>query len=78
MKGNAVVHFEMPAEDRKRMVDFYSGVFGWQCQQLGPEMGEFVLVTTTESDNNNVPMKTGAPSTEAFIRRQMTYPRLRL
>ena len=32
---NPVVHFEMPAEDRKRMVKFYSTVFGWQTQQLG-------------------------------------------
>jgi predicted enzyme related to lactoylglutathione lyase len=49
---NPVVHFEMPAENRKRMIDFYANVFGWQCQQLGPEMGEFVLATTTESENN--------------------------
>ena len=47
---NPVIHFEMPAEDRKRMVSFYASVFGWQTQQLGPEMGDFVLVTTTESD----------------------------
>ena len=29
MGTNLVVHFEMPAEDRKRMIAFYSGVFGW-------------------------------------------------
>jgi predicted enzyme related to lactoylglutathione lyase len=58
MKLNPVIHFEMPAEDRKRMVRFYASVFGWQTQQLGPEMGDFVLVTTTESDNN-IPKKTG-------------------
>ena len=55
---NPVIHFEMPAEDRKRMVSFYARVFGWQTQQLGVERGEFVLVTTTESDNN-VPKKAG-------------------
>ena len=55
---NPVIHFEMPAEDRKRMVSFYSNVFGWQTQQLGPEMGNFVLVTTTES-SNNVPKQPG-------------------
>jgi len=27
-----VVHFEMPAEDRKRMADFYANVFGWKQQ----------------------------------------------
>ncbi len=49
---NPVVHFEMPAEDRKRMSEFYSKTFGWQTQQLGPEMGNYVLVMTTESDDN--------------------------
>jgi predicted enzyme related to lactoylglutathione lyase len=58
MKMNPVVHFEMPADDRKRMAKFYASVFGWQTQQLGPEMGDFVLVTTTESDNN-IPKKPG-------------------
>jgi len=53
-----VVHFEMPAVDRKRMVRFYENVFGWQTQQLGPEMGDFVLVTTTESDEH-IPKKPG-------------------
>ena len=56
---NPVIHFEMPAEDRKRMVKFYSSVFGWQTQQLGPEMGGFVLVTTTESDQNGNPKELG-------------------
>ena len=35
-----VVHFEMPADDQKRAGEFYSKAFGWQPQQLGPEMGE--------------------------------------
>ena len=50
MTMNPVVHFEMPAEDRKRMADFYTRVFGWQAQMLGPEMGDYVVVTTTDSD----------------------------
>ena len=56
---NPVVHFEMPAEDRKRMSEFYTKAFGWQAQQLGPEMSNYVLVTTTESDNNG-PKRPGA------------------
>ena len=47
---NPVVHFEMPAEDSTRMNSFYSSTFGWQAQQLGPEMGNYVVVTTTEID----------------------------
>jgi uncharacterized protein len=57
---NPVVHFEMPAEDKNRMVKFYSNVFGWQTQQLGPEMGEYVVVTTAESDETGRPKMGGA------------------
>lgn len=59
MKKNPVVHFEMPAEDRKRMTDFYTDVFGWQTKQLGPEMGNYVLVTTTETEENGFPKEPG-------------------
>lgn len=55
-----VVHFEMPAEDRARMASFYSGVFGWQTQQMGPEMGNYVLASTTETDANGRPTTPGA------------------
>lgn len=58
-KMNPVVHFEMPAEDKKRMSEFYTNVFGWQTQQLGPEMGEYVVVTTTESDETGRPKMGG-------------------
>ena len=47
---NPVVHFEMPAEDRARMRKFYETVFGWKTQQLGAEMGNYVLATTAETD----------------------------
>ncbi len=53
MEMNPVVHFEMPAVDKKRMVEFYTRVFGWQTQQLGPDMGNFILVNTAESEENN-------------------------
>lgn len=59
-KMNPVVHFEIPAEDKNRMVKFYSTVFGWQAQQLGPEMGEYVVVTTAESDETGRPKMGGA------------------
>jgi len=60
MKMDPVVHFEMPAEDRKRISKFYTNVFGWKTNQLGPEMGEYVLVTTTEVDENMMIKKPGA------------------
>ena len=44
-----VVHFELPAGDRSRMVGFYEKAFGWQAEQLGPEMGNYTVVTTTQT-----------------------------
>jgi len=58
-KMNPVVHFEMPAEDRKRMADFYTNVFGWKAQMLGPEMGNYVVVTTSDVDHNGRPKDAG-------------------
>jgi len=57
---NPVVHFEMPAEDRKRMAAFYTQAFGWKTEILGPEMGDYVLVATTESDETGRPKTPGA------------------
>jgi predicted enzyme related to lactoylglutathione lyase len=60
MKKNPVVHFEMPAEDRNRMARFYSSVFGWETQMFGEEMGNYVTVTTTETDKDGRPKSPGA------------------
>jgi predicted enzyme related to lactoylglutathione lyase len=70
-----VVHFELPAEDRERMAAFYGSAFGWQTQLLGPEMGSYTVVTTTESDgsrpttpgaiNGGFFLKTSDPATHA-------------
>ena len=54
-----VVHFEMPANDRNRMADFYSGVFGWQTQMFGEDMGNYVTVTTSETDEKGRPKMPG-------------------
>ncbi len=54
MKSNPVVHFELPADNRERMRAFYEQTFGWQTQQHGPEMMDYVTVTTTETDKNNM------------------------
>ena len=56
---NPVVHFEMPYHDAERMAGFYRRVFGWQTRSLGAAMGNYVLATTTESDDQG-PKKPGA------------------
>ena len=54
---NPVVHFEMPYEDRDRMVTFYKLVFGWKMQMIGEEMENYVLATKADQD-----VKSGVPS----------------
>jgi uncharacterized protein len=56
---NPVVHFEMPYDDRKRMAKFYESAFGWQTQLLDEDMGNYVLATTTETDEKG-PKQPGA------------------
>ena len=57
---NPVVHFEMPADDRERMAKFYRTAFGWKTDMMGPEMGDYVVVTTAESDEKGHPKRPGA------------------
>ncbi len=58
-KMNPVVHFEMPSENIDRMIEFYSSVFGWNAQKLGPEMGNYTIVKTTETEENGFPKNPG-------------------
>jgi len=58
-KMNPVVHFEMPANDIKRMSDFYTNAFGWKTQALGEDMMNYVLVSTTETDKEGSPETLG-------------------
>jgi len=66
---NPVVHFEMPAGDRERMVRFYSSAFGWKAQMLGSEMGDYVVVSTTESGPDGRPSTPGAINGGFFPKR---------
>ena len=47
---NPVVHFELPYKEASRATAFYETVFGWKTTQLGPEMGDYILATTAETD----------------------------
>ena len=59
-KMNPVIHFEIPGNDLNRMCEFYESAFGWETQRMGPNMGNFVLAFTTESDDNRTPITPGA------------------
>jgi predicted enzyme related to lactoylglutathione lyase len=67
-KMSSVVHFEMPYDDRERMAKFYQAAFAWQTRMLGEEMGNYVLATTTESDDNG-PKKPGGINGGFFPKR---------
>ena len=47
---NPVVHFELPYKNPNRIAKFYESAFGWKTQFLGEEMGDYILVTTAETD----------------------------
>ena len=55
---DSIVHFEIPADDTKRASKFYSDVLGWQIQQWGKE--PYLMVSTTEGDENGMPKNPGA------------------
>lgn len=44
-----IVHFEIPFDDAQRAKDFYSGLFGWDLQQMPEEFGGYVMVSTGPS-----------------------------
>jgi predicted enzyme related to lactoylglutathione lyase len=47
-----VIHFELPCNDRQRLALFFEAAFGWKAQMLGPEMGNYTVITTAETDAN--------------------------
>jgi predicted enzyme related to lactoylglutathione lyase len=55
-----VVHFEMPYENSERLVKFYKQAFHWQMQKLGQDMGDYVIATTAEIDENRMIKQPGA------------------
>jgi predicted enzyme related to lactoylglutathione lyase len=57
---NPVVHFEMGYNDRARMIKFYESVFGWKAQQMGADMGNYVVAQTTETDEDGMVQTKGA------------------
>jgi len=57
---NPVVHFEMPAKDKQRVKKFYETTFGWEMNQLGADMGDYILAITTPVDKDRMPMEKGA------------------
>jgi predicted enzyme related to lactoylglutathione lyase len=58
-KKNPVVHFEMPYENAKRVVDFYAKAFGWGMRVLGQDMGDYITAATAEIDEKRMVKQPG-------------------
>lgn len=72
---NPVVHFELPVEDRDRASEFYSTAFGWDANKLGEEMGNYVIVKTSETDEKGWPKEKGMINGGLFIKTEKNkYP----
>lgn len=54
-----VIHFEIPAKDTKRAVEFYEKVFGWKISRFGGEGMDYWLAT---AGNDKEPGINGAIS----------------
>ncbi len=57
---NPVVHFEMPYKDLSRVSKFYEEAFGWAMKGTGPDMGNYVVAHTADTDENNMVKTPGA------------------
>jgi hypothetical protein len=51
--GDAVVHFEVMAQDRKQLMPFYTGLFGWKIDADNP-MGYGVIAHSDNYSNGGV------------------------
>ncbi len=60
MSKNPVVHFEMPYKDVKRVSEFYKKAFGWGMSETGPDMGNYIVAVTADTDENRMVKRPGA------------------
>lgn len=70
MKKNPVVHFEMPDDDLVRVKKFYEEAFGWDMNQLGQEMGNYLLAGTTDLDPKTQMAKTPGAINGGFYKKE--------
>ena len=61
-----IVHFEIPFDDKKRAMKFYSEVFGWKLTDMA-EMS-YVMAETVAVDDQRTPKEPGAINGGLFQR----------
>lgn len=77
---NPIVHFEIPADDCDRAIDFYTRTFGWEIQKMDMPADSstggdpYYAVRTTEVDENNMIKKPGAINGGLMKRKEKGQP----
>ena len=66
--AHPVVHFELPAEDPQKLIDFYTKVFGWTIKPIGGPTGYWTVETVGpgEVGINGGLMKKAGPNQSAL------------
>ncbi len=58
MVDHTIVHFEIPADNVKKVSNFYSKLFGWKIvKMLGPS--EYWAIETIPVDSKGMPLRNG-------------------
>jgi uncharacterized protein len=63
---NKVVHFEIPFDDKKRAMKFYSGAFGWKLTDM--EQMNYVMAESVAANEQRMPVEPGAINGGLFER----------
>lgn len=80
MRENAIVHFEIPADDVERAQKFYTDSFGWEIKKFDmPEGGStggdpYYMVYTAEVDEKGMTKTPGAINGGMMKRQQKGQP----
>jgi hypothetical protein len=66
--AHPVVHFEIPADNPQRLIDFYTKVFGWTIKPIGGPIGYWTIETVGagEVGINGGLMKKAGPNQSAL------------
>ena len=63
--ANPIVHFEIPSDDPKKLISFYSHLFDWQIERM-PSAEEYWTIRTGEASLNGGLLKRSVPSQAAL------------
>jgi predicted enzyme related to lactoylglutathione lyase len=57
MVDHTIVHFEIPAKDTKKLIKFYSDLFGWKMEKV--QWMDYWLVETVPVNKQGQPIRQG-------------------